>query len=254
MATLLSRSTECVAAPDTASHAAMDFDAFLFDVDGVLADTADLHAEAWRRAAREIGIEIPDATIPLLRGRSREDSLRLILGNRDLPTAEFVRVMKRKNDYYVASLEGLTPADALPGAAELLSDLSRKGFRLAAVSASQNARTVLARIGLNLRFERVVDGLVCLPRGQGNRYAFAAAAMRCDPARCVVVEDSHAGIKLACAAGMRVIGIGQAVCDSQANLKLDSLCSSSADDLVSVIRAGAALKFNGPAQAEAGKP
>lgn len=232
----------------------IDIDAFLFDVDGVLADTADLHAAAWKRAANESGITVPEAVIPLLRGRSREDSLRLILGHRELPTADFVRVMDRKNGYYVAGLASLTPSDALPGAAELLSDLSRAGIRLAAVSASRNARTVLTRIGLMRWFERVVDGLVEMPRGQSNRYAHVAAAMRCDPARCVVVEDSQAGIELAHAAGMRVIGLGRAVRDSQANLKLDSLCSASVNDLLLIIGAGAANKINGPTQAAGERP
>lgn len=220
-------------APVAAPSSGIDIDAFLLDVDGVLADTADLHAAAWRKVAGEIGIEISESVIPLLRGRSREDSLRLILGERELPVAEFMRVMDCKNSYYVASLEGLTPADALPGAAELLSELSRTGIRLVAVSASRNARTVLTRIGLIQWFEHVVDGLVGLPRGQGNRYAYAAAAMRCDPARCVVVEDSLAGIELARAAGMRVIGLGSAVRESQADLNLDNLRSTPAIVLLS---------------------
>lgn len=224
--------------PDDAAPGAVDIDAFLFDVDGVLADTADLHAAAWRAAAEEIGIEIPASVLPLLRGRSREDSLRLILGERELPTEDFARVMDRKNGYYVSSLEGLTPDDALPGAVELLSDLSRVGVRLAAVSASRNARTVLTRVGLVSRFERIVDGLVSLPRGQTNRYAYAAVAMRCDPARCVVVEDSQTGVELARAAGMRVIGLGRAVRDSRADLKLDDLRAVRANELFAALGAG----------------
>lgn len=237
MANLMSRSTGCVVSPDTASHAAVGIDAFLFDVDGVLADTADLHAEAWRRAAREIGIEIPDAIIPLLRGRSREDSLRLILQGRALPGEVFASVMDRKNRYYVVSLDGLTPDDALPGAAKLLDELSRARLRLAAVSASRNARLVLTRIGLIRKFERVVDGLVKLPSGEGNRYAYAAAAMRCEPTRCVVVEDSQAGVDLARAAGMGVIGLGDAVRNSKAHFLLDRLDSIRACDLLSAFRA-----------------
>lgn len=239
--TLSKRANQSVAQAASAVQA-FDIDAFLFDVDGVLADTAELHAAAWREAAEEIGIEIPAFVIPLLRGRSREDSLRLILGERDLSAADFARVMDRKNGHYVSRLEGLTSANALPGAAELLSDLSRAGFRLAAVSASRNARTVLTRTGLVHRFERVVDGLISLPRGQTNRYAYAAVAMRCDPARCVVVEDSQTGVELARFAGMKVIALGQAVRDSEADVKLDSLRAVRANDLLAAIRGGTASK------------
>lgn len=242
MAVTILKRANPIAAQTASAVSGLNIDVFLFDVDGVLADTADLHAAAWREAAEEIGIEIPASVIPLLRGRSREDSLRLILGERELPAEDFERVMDRKNGHYVSRLEGLTPGDALPGAAELLSDLSHAGVRLAAVSASRNARTVLTRIGLIHRFERVVDGQVGLPRGQTNRYAHAAVAMRCDPARCVVVEDSQIGVELARGAGMRVIGLGRAVRDSHADLKLDSLSAVRVSDLPAMFCAGVATR------------
>lgn len=192
--------------------------AFLFDVDGVLADTARLHEEAWRRIAGREGLAFDDSVARDLKGRSREDSLRRILGNRRIPLDRFNAIMAAKNEEYLRLVDGLTPDDALPGARELLADLNERGIRTAAVSASRNARRVLGRLALAAdggdgppyRLEQVIDGNdEAASAGRLHRYLLAAAALRVDPAHCVVVEDSQAGIAAARQFGMRSIGLGE---------------------------------------------
>ena len=188
--------------------------AFLFDVDGVLADTARLHERAWRAIARREGLPFDDAIARELRGRSREESLRRILGNRRVPLARFNAIMEAKNAEYVRLVDGLTAEDTLPGARELLVELNERGIRTAAVSASKNARRVLERLGLSGVSGRYPPFLETIVDGNDeaverlHRYLSAAAALRVDPGRCVVVEDSQAGIAAARQFGMRSIGLG----------------------------------------------
>lgn len=183
--------------------------AVLFDVDGVITDTAERHTAAWRRLAQEEGLEFSDEMANALRGLSREDSLDRLLNGRLLSYDQFASLMERKNEYYVASLQTLTPADTLPGIVELLGYLRDEGIRTAAVSLSRNAQLVLDRVGLFDAFETIIDGLAqARSRGGLHRYLLAAKALRVDPMRCVVLEDSAFGIALARSAGMKTVGLG----------------------------------------------
>lgn len=197
---------------------------FLFDVDGVIADTAIHHLAAWRRIAEEEGLPFDDATARDLRGLPRDASLRRILGSRKIEAARFAALMEKKNACYVAALDALSPADILPGVLTLLGDLAHLAIRVAAVSASRNARTVLARVGLADRFEILVDGEDAFRATNGlHRFLLAAAALRLSPARCVVVEDSQAGVAAARSFGMRVIGLGDPRTLCAATLVFESL-------------------------------
>jgi kojibiose phosphorylase len=137
--------------------------------------------------------------------------------------------MERKNDYYKAFLEGMTPADILPGSRELLAELRRAGIKTAVASASKNARTVLENIGLMESVDVVCDGYsVSEPKPAPDLFLFAAAQLGLAPQACVVVEDAEAGVEAALAAGMRCIGLGppervgkaQLVCPSLEGLTL----------------------------------
>jgi len=198
--------------------------AFLFDVDGVIADTAPLHAAAWKRLTDVEGLPFDDADAQALRGLSRDDSLRRLLKGRSIPPQQFEEWKDRKNHYYLAGLKSLTSADILPGLQRLLADLADTGMKLAAVSASRNARSVLEQVDISNRFEVIIDGNDEARAKTGlHRYHLAAAAVRHVPGRCVVVEDSTAGIALARSAGMKTIGLGDPRRLCAADLILPSL-------------------------------
>ncbi len=198
--------------------------AFLFDVDGVIADTAGLHTGAWRRLAEEEGLLFDDEAADTLRGLPRPDSLRRLLGKRSVPDACFSEMMERKNRYYLASVENLSDQDVLPGVQSLLHDLSQRGVRLAAVSLSRNARLVLIRVGISRLFDFVFDGNEQRGAASGmNRYQQAANTLQIPPNRCVVIEDAAAGIAAACVAEMRSVGIGCRERLREATFVLESL-------------------------------
>jgi beta-phosphoglucomutase len=196
--------------------------AFLFDVDGVLADTARLHEAAWRRLAVLEGLTLDADTARSLRGLSRSDSLRRVLGQRRVTNHRFDELMEQKNRDYLAQVEQLTSADVLPGSLELLEELPELGIRVAAVSASCNARPVLDRLGLLNRFAAVVDGTDDVSTA-GHRFLMAAAVLRVEPSRCVVVEDSTAGAAAARQFGMKCLGLGDATILCMATLVFESL-------------------------------
>ncbi len=195
----------------------------IFDLDGVLTDTAELHFRAWQRLADEEGIAFDRAANERLRGVSRADSLRLLLGGREVPAGAFDALLERKNGYYLAQLTDLGPGDVLPGAERLVDDALRRGLSIAVGSASRNARTVLARLGLTERFHAIVDGND-VERAKPAPDVFLLAAQRLGLAAssCVVLEDAAAGIDAARAAGMRTVGIGPAETVGHADLRFDA--------------------------------
>ncbi len=207
--------------------------AFLFDVDGVIADTAALHTAAWKRLADEEGLPFAEADAHALRGLSRDDSLRRLLKGRVLAYEQFEEWKNRKNDYYVAGLQWLSRKNVLPGLQRFLADLTVRKIRLAAVSASRNARRVLDQVDIFDRFEVIIDGLDEARARTGlHRYHLAAAALRIVPQRCVVVEDSTAGIALARSAGMKTIGLGDPQRLCAADVTLPSFEMANANDLL----------------------
>lgn len=193
----------------TRSATALSIDAIIFDVDGVIADTAERHTDAWRKLADEEGFAFDDVIADSLRGLSRAASLKRLLGDHEATPDEFKEMMERKNRYYIASLESLSPSDVLPGIERLMRQFAKLNIKVAAASASKNARLVLDRIGLVEQFDAIVDGNeIGRPKPAPDLFARAAARLRIKPNRCVVVEDAAAGIMAAHAAGMRSIGLG----------------------------------------------
>ncbi|MFQ5500713.1 MAG: HAD-IA family hydrolase [Phycisphaerae bacterium] len=201
-----------------------DIGAFLFDVDGVIADTAGLHADAWHRLADEAGLPFDSILPDAFRGISREASLKKLLGDRRVTPERFDEMLDRKNRLFQDMLEQLGPTDRLPGVDALFQGLRRFDIRLAAVSASRNARTVLQRLDLIDAFEIILDGNNEDENPSGlHRFARAAAGLRVTPDRCVVVEDATAGIAAARQLGMKSIGIGSSGRLCAATLVFESL-------------------------------
>lgn len=183
--------------------------AFIFDLDGVLTDTAEFHYRAWKRLAEEEGVPFDRQDNEKLRGVSRLDSLLILLRGRAATEAEIVEMMERKNRYYVALLQQMGREALLPGSTEILAALRQKGYKIAVASVSKNTRMVLDRLALNEYFDAIADGYsVERAKPAPDIFLYAAAALGVPPGECVVIEDAEAGIEGALAAGMLAVGLG----------------------------------------------
>lgn len=184
---------------------------FIFDLDGVITDTAEYHYRGWKRLADEEGLPFTREENEHLRGVSRRDSLLLILKGRIYPEEQIQAMMTRKNDYYLEYIKEITPRDLLPGAKELLEELRAAGYKVALGSASKNARDVLQRLDILRLFEAIADGYsVERQKPAPDLFLFAAQELGLKANACVVVEDAAAGIEAARAGGFRSVGLGPA--------------------------------------------
>jgi kojibiose phosphorylase len=189
----------------------MPLRAVIFDLDGVLTDTAEYHYQAWKRLAEEEGLAFSRADNELLRGVSRRDSLLLMLRERRVDEESMQAMMARKNSYYQEMLRQVAPADLLPGVAELLDELDAASIPYALASASRNASDVVARLGIAARLALVADGhSVSRQKPAPDLFRYAAARLNAPPGNCLVIEDAAAGIEAALAAGMHALALGPA--------------------------------------------
>jgi len=183
----------------------------IFDLDGVLVDTARHHYLAWRRLAGELGFGFAEADNERLKGVSRMNSLEILLeiGGVALEDDEKEKAAARKNAWYVESLFALDEAALLPGAREYLLLLRESGICTALGSSSKNAPLILDRLKIAALFDAVIDGNSVL-KAKPNPEVFlkGAQALGLLPAQCVVFEDALAGVEAARVGGMRVIGVG----------------------------------------------
>ena len=205
---------------------------FIFDLDGVITDTAEYHFRGWKRLADEEGFTFTREDNEHLRGIPRRESLLLILKDRNYPEEKILEMMERKNNYYLEFIKEVAPRDLLPGAKELLEDIRAAGLKNALGSASKNAGEVLDRLGIRSLFDAISDGhSVERQKPAPDLFLHAAAQLGLTSAECVVVEDAAAGIEAARAGGFRSIGLGpegrvgkaDAVFPSLANVRLEDL-------------------------------
>ena len=185
--------------------------AVLFDLDGVLVDTATFHYLAWKEIADQEGIYFDTHINERLKGVSRMRSLEIILERAERIYAETEKeaLAEKKNTRYVEMLQQLTAADILPGINVFLDELAAAGLKTAVVSASRNAAFILERLGLARRFDTVVSGNdTTRSKPDPEGMLLAAEKLGIKPAECVVIEDAAAGIDAAVEAGMRSLGIG----------------------------------------------
>jgi len=185
---------------------------FLFDLDGVLVDTAQYHFLAWQRMASELGIHFGEAENEQLKGVSRAESLNRILawGGQTMPEAEKQRWMTLKNEWYLELVRGMPANDYLPGAHEFLVASRSAGIKVALGSASKNAPLILERLGWMPLFDALVDGnVVTASKPDPEVFLEGARRLGLQPEECVVFEDSEAGVEAARRGGMKVVGIGQ---------------------------------------------
>jgi beta-phosphoglucomutase len=185
------------------------FRAVIFDLDGVITDTAEFHYLGWQRLADEVGIPFDRDANEQLRGLSRRESLLAMLGDREVPEDELAGMMERKNGYYVDSLGEMGPEDALPGAVELVEEARDRGLAVAIGSSSKNAALVLDKLGLTDRFDAIADGhSVEDAKPAPDLFLAAAELLGVEPAACIVIEDAASGVDAALAAGMTAVGVG----------------------------------------------
>ena len=215
------------------SSSSLDIRGFIFDLDGVLTDTAEFHYLAWQKLADEEGLPFTREANEALRGVSRRESLLLIIGdNKKYSEAQIQEMMERKNRYYVESIENISPADLLPGALPFLDELRQAGIKIALGSASKNARPVVDRLGIASKIDAIADGYsVEKPKPAPDLFLFAAQQLGLQPAQCVVVEDAAAGIEAALAGGMWVIGLGPVERVGAAHIVLPSLAGATWSDI-----------------------
>jgi len=187
--------------------------AVLFDLDGVLVDTAIYHFQAWRRLAAELGYSFSVVDNEQLKGVSRVESLELILNWAGLEKSETEKadLLTKKNQWYLELIEQLNPEHLLAGSLDLLKKLQEKGIKIALGSASKNALGILEKTGIITYFDALIDGnVVQLSKPNPEVFLKGAEVLGIEPAYCLVLEDAQAGIDAARAAGMQVIGVGQA--------------------------------------------
>jgi beta-phosphoglucomutase len=190
------------------------FQAAIFDLDGVLADTARAHFAAWKQIADLLGIPFDEHFNEGLKGIDRLGSLDRILASGDVSLAEHEKhaVAARKNELYLEAVAALGADELLlPGALSLMETIRRTGLLSAVASASRNAPMILGRAGLSGLFDYVADpDRIASPKPAPDIFLDCAAHLGVEPAACVAFEDSAAGIDAIRAAGMRAIGIGAA--------------------------------------------
>lgn len=199
----------------------------IFDLDGVVVDTARFHFEAWASVARDLGFRLTAQAAGATRGVGRMESLDIVLRAGGLEgrfsPEEKQRLADEKNARYLAFAARMTPADVLPGVGAFLEELRHCGVKRALGSASKNAGAILDRCDLRRRFDAVVDGTqVSKAKPDPEVFLKGAEALGMNPAVCVVFEDAAAGIEAAARAGMRSVGVGAGAPLGRASMRIAS--------------------------------
>lgn len=215
------------------------FQAVIFDLDGVITDTAAFHFKAWQALAEKLGLSLTEEFNEHLKGVDRTESLRRILSLGGLENSfsneEIASFSKEKNDLYITLIDQITPDNILPGIEQLLKDLRSNNIKIGLASASQNAPKILQNLGLYTHFDTIVDPSK-LQNGKPAPEIFETACQQLGvPLKYAIgVEDAYSGVQAINDANMLSIGIG----DSQTLKEADHILSSTSqltfDKLVEV--------------------
>ncbi len=188
--------------------------ACIFDLDGVIVDTAKYHYLAWKRLAGELGVVLTERVNEQLKGISRIESLNVILalGNLSMSDPEKEKLAERKNEWFVEYINQMKKDEVFPGVLNLIDQLRSNGIRVALASSSRNAKSVLRLLHLEDVFDTVVDGnMIRNTKPHPEIFLRTAELLSTPPSDCVVIEDAQAGIEAAKSAGMKCVGIGNPV-------------------------------------------
>jgi beta-phosphoglucomutase len=187
--------------------------AVIFDLDGVIVDTAHYHFIAWQRLAQELGVTFTEKDNERLKGVSRMKSLEIILeiGGLSLNHEKKEELATKKNGWFVEYIEAIRPEEIFKGVKEMLQSLRAKGYRVALASSSKNAETVLRLLNIKELFDAVVDGtMITHSKPDPEIFLLAAQKIGVEPSQCIVFEDAEAGVEAALAARMKCVGVGSA--------------------------------------------
>ncbi len=213
----------------------MSIAAFLFDLDGVIVDTAIYHYQAWKRLANELGFDISEEFNEGLKGVSRTDSLDLILahGGLTLPDEKKTELATQKNEWYLELVSRMTSNDILPGVPAFFAQVRQAGLKTALGSVSKNAPLILARIGMTDAFDAIIDGNK-ISKGKPDPEVFTKGAeeLGLNASACVVFEDAVAGVEAGKRAGMFVVGIGTPDVLTKADMVAPSLEALTVEEIL----------------------
>ncbi len=209
--------------------------ACIFDLDGVIVDTAHYHFLAWKRLANELGHDLTEQENESLKGVSRMNSLEIILHLAGISVSEVHKEMlaNKKNAWFVDYVERMIPEEIFPGVRQLIHELKSNGIKVGLASSSKNAKTVIGLLQIQHEFDIIVDGtMITHTKPHPEIFLTTAEKLKVDPKDCIVFEDAEAGVEAALAAGMRCIGIGSPILLNKAN----KVFSKTAEFKISTLR------------------
>lgn len=212
--------------------------ACLFDLDGVIVDTAQYHYLAWRQLADELGIDFSIESNELLKGVSRMRSLEIILelGNKTLNEDEKVACTEKKNAIYLDYISHLPENELLPGVRSFIAELKNNHIGVVLGSASKNASLILQQLKIMDLFDVLIDGnKVSKAKPDPEVFLLGAEELNVPPGNCVVFEDAIAGIEAARNAGMFSVGVGDQHTLSQADLVISGFETFKLADLIRAV-------------------
>ena len=213
----------------------MMYKACLFDLDGVLVDTAIYHFQAWKNLGKQFGYELTEEQNEQLKGVSRVESLNRILDWASYSATDEQKEiwLKEKNDNYLHLISNMNPSEILPGVVDFLGQIKAEGYKIALGSASKNAEIILEKTGLMPWFDLIIDGnKVSKSKPDPEVFLKGAEGLGLSPLDCIVFEDAQAGVEAAKRGGMKVIGIGEADVLTEADKVIPNFIGIKSADLL----------------------
>ena len=213
----------------------MSYKACLFDLDGVLVDTAIYHFQAWKMLGENFNYQLSEEQNEQLKGVSRVESLNRILNWASYTATEEQKEiwLKEKNDNYLQLITHMNPSEILPGVVDFLGQIKADGYKIALGSASKNAEIILEKTHLTPWFDVIIDGnKVSKSKPDPEVFLKGAEGLGLLPSECIVFEDAQAGVEAAIAGGMKVIGIGEASVLGDANKVIPNFVEIKSADLL----------------------
>jgi beta-phosphoglucomutase len=211
--------------------------ACIFDLDGVIVNTARYHFMAWKKLTEQLGVHFTEEDNERLKGVSRMASLEIILEIGNIKTDDITKneYATLKNKWYTDFISKMTPEEILPGSLNFIKELRKADIRVAIGSASKNTPLILKRVGIIELFDAVADGnIVSKAKPDPDVFIKAAEMVNVKPWKCVVFEDAVAGVQAALNAGMMCIGVGSPKILTEAHYVVSGLKEMNLEKLITI--------------------